>query len=122
MHEALTLGNRGGTGHAYQETGEDAHRGSDGVEAESRCCNGGGAAQICERRKIMKEERGGGAGAGVGFAGLLTIVFIALKLCGIIKWSWLWVLSPLWISFIFWAVILTVAVIIARKERSRWRK
>ena len=36
---------------------------------------------------------------GVGFSGLLTILFIGLKLGGIINWSWLWVLSPLWISF-----------------------
>ena len=37
---------------------------------------------------------------GVGFTGLLTIVFIVLKLCHIIEWSWLWVLSPIWISLI----------------------
>lgn len=35
---------------------------------------------------------------GVGFTGLLTIAFIVLKLCGVIAWSWWWVLSPLWIS------------------------
>ena len=35
---------------------------------------------------------------GIGFTGLLTIAFIVLKLCGVIAWSWLWVLSPLWIS------------------------
>lgn len=35
---------------------------------------------------------------GIGFAGLLTVVFIALKLLGKITWSWWWVLSPLWIS------------------------
>lgn len=35
---------------------------------------------------------------GIGFAGLLTIVFVVLKLCGVIDWSWFWVLSPLWIS------------------------
>lgn len=33
-----------------------------------------------------------------GFAPMLTIAFIVLKLCGQIDWSWLWVLSPLWIS------------------------
>ena len=33
---------------------------------------------------------------GVGFIGLLTIVFITLKLLGHIDWSWWWVLSPLW--------------------------
>ncbi len=35
---------------------------------------------------------------GIGFAGLLAIVFITLKLIGVITWSWLWVLSPLWIG------------------------
>ena len=35
--------------------------------------------------------------SGIGFTGLLTIVFITLKLCGVIAWSWWWVLSPLWI-------------------------
>lgn len=35
---------------------------------------------------------------GIGFAGLLTIVFIVLKLIGTISWSWWWVLSPIWIS------------------------
>jgi hypothetical protein len=34
---------------------------------------------------------------GIGFCGLLTIVFITLKLCNVIAWSWLWVLSPLWL-------------------------
>lgn len=37
---------------------------------------------------------------GLGFAGLLTILFIGLKLTGVIAWSWLWVLSPLWISVV----------------------
>ena len=37
--------------------------------------------------------------SGIGFAGILTILFIGLKLTGYINWSWLWVLSPLWISF-----------------------
>lgn len=36
---------------------------------------------------------------GIGFSGLLTIVFIILKLIGKIDWSWWWVLSPLWITF-----------------------
>ena len=36
---------------------------------------------------------------GGGFTGLLTILFIGLKLTGAISWSWFWVLSPLWIPF-----------------------
>lgn len=34
---------------------------------------------------------------GIGFGGLLTIVFIVLKLTKVIAWSWLWVTCPLWI-------------------------
>jgi fatty acid desaturase len=36
---------------------------------------------------------------GIGFFGLLAIVFITLKLTGYIAWSWWWVLAPLWIPF-----------------------
>lgn len=35
---------------------------------------------------------------GIGFVGVLAIVFITLKLVGVIHWPWLWVLSPIWIS------------------------
>ena len=44
-------------------------------------------------------------GGGIGFTGLLTIVFIILKLTDVIDWSWWWVLSPIWISLIIAAVI-----------------
>jgi len=46
---------------------------------------------------------------GIGFAGLLTILFIGLKLTGYISWSWWWVLSPLWIGFV---LALTILIII----------
>ena len=42
---------------------------------------------------------------GIGFTGVLTVAFIVLKLCGVIKWSWLWVLSPIWISIVLWILI-----------------
>lgn len=35
----------------------------------------------------------------VGFLGLLTLLFIGLKLTGYVAWSWIWVLSPIWIPF-----------------------
>jgi len=34
---------------------------------------------------------------GIGFFGLLGIVFITLKLLDVIDWSWIWVLAPIWI-------------------------
>lgn len=50
---------------------------------------------------------------GIGFTGLLTIAFIVLKLIGIIEWSWLWVLSPLWIGWAITLVVLIVYLIIS---------
>lgn len=44
--------------------------------------------------------------SGIGFAGPLTIAFVVLKLCGIINWSWWWVISPIWISAIIFMVVL----------------
>lgn len=48
----------------------------------------------------------------IGFCGLLTIVFIVLKLTNYINWSWWWVTSPLWIPIaILLAVILLVSML-----------
>ena len=49
-------------------------------------------------------------GGGIGLSGLLGLVFIVLKLCGVINWSWLWVLSPFWIGLVL-TIILTIIVI-----------
>lgn len=51
--------------------------------------------------------------SGIGFPGLLAIVFITLKLLGKIDWSWWWVLSPLWISAIIFFTVLSVIGIVA---------
>lgn len=48
--------------------------------------------------------------SGIGFMGLLTLVFIVLKLVGVIKWSWIWVLSPIWITAIL--VILIILLLL----------
>lgn len=55
-------------------------------------------------------EGSSGASSGVSFLGLLAILFIGLKLGGVIDWSWLWVLSPLWLGL---AVIVAVFVVAA---------
>jgi len=48
---------------------------------------------------------------GPGFLGLLTILFIGLKLTGYIAWSWLWVLAPIWIPMAFAMVIILMVLI-----------
>lgn len=52
------------------------------------------------------------SGGGIGFCGLLTIVFIVLKLCGVITWNWFWVLSPLVFSAGLAILIIIISLII----------
>lgn len=52
------------------------------------------------------------ASGGIGFTGLLTIVFIVLKLLGKIDWSWLWVLSPLWLSAVLVVLIIVIIFLV----------
>lgn len=47
---------------------------------------------------------------GLGTIEVLLIVFIVLKLCGLIQWSWIWVLSPLWILL---AIVLLIFLVCA---------
>lgn len=48
----------------------------------------------------------------LGFASILTLIFIILKLTGTIDWSWIWVLSPFWISWILAIVLITLTLIV----------
>lgn len=51
----------------------------------------------------------------IGFPGLLGLLFVALKLTGVIAWSWWWVTAPFWLPFAaflsFGAVMLLLAVV-----------
>lgn len=62
--------------------------------------------------------------SGLGLGSVLGVVFIVLKLVGVIDWPWIWVLAPFWISFILGAVIITIIVIVMvyvfKKEKFGW--
>lgn len=57
----------------------------------------------------MKEKKGN---SGTVSCVLLTIIFVVLKLTGVVNWPWIWVVSPLWIplaivlGFVFMFVVL----------------
>lgn len=57
--------------------------------------------------------------SGIGFFGLLTILFIGLKLTGYITWSWVWVLSPLWIPLAVGVIFLLIIAILAVATEKR---
>ena len=59
---------------------------------------------------------------GIGFFGILTIVFTVLKLTGSITWSWWWVLAPIWATFALILVIIPPIVIWENKKRLKREK
>ena len=67
----------------------------------------------------MSSSSSSSSNGGIGLFGLLTIVFITLKLTDYIDWSWFWVLSPLIfsVSFTFLLIgVLTIAIMIKAKR------
>ena len=50
---------------------------------------------------------------GIGFTGLLTVLFVGLKLTNVIAWPWLWVLSPIWIPLLLLIAILIIEGVFA---------
>lgn len=65
---------------------------------------------------MSKQNASASASGGIGFVGLLTIVFIVLKLCKVITWSWLLVLSPMLLSIGFALFAIIVAIIMATRS------
>jgi hypothetical protein len=48
----------------------------------------------------------------VGVIGILTVAFITLRLVGITRWPWLWVLCPLWLPIAFYTAFALVFLIL----------
>jgi hypothetical protein len=61
----------------------------------------------------MSNTSSSSSSGGIGFAWLLTIVFITMKLLNKIDWSWWWVLSPLWIPAALVIAIFVIFLVVA---------
>lgn len=59
---------------------------------------------------------------GITFCGLLAVAFIVLKLTGVISWSWLWVLGPLWVPLIVGFLLFAAGVLFIRLGERRGKK
>lgn len=53
------------------------------------------------------------ANSGLSLPTVIFIVFLVLKLVGVISWPWIWVFSPIWISVVI-SVILAVIIGVAK--------
>ena len=64
-------------------------------------------------------ENSKGGSRGVGFFSLLFLLFLGLKLGGVISWSWWWITAPLWIPFLLIILILVLLILSYLKNRSK---
>lgn len=48
---------------------------------------------------------------------VLTVVFIVLKLVGVINWSWIWVLAPFWIPLLLYILLSVAETLIERRNQ-----
>ncbi len=58
-----------------------------------------------ENKPVVKKQ-------GLGLGTVLTIIFVVLKLVGVIDWSWVWVLAPFWITVAISLVFSLIALLI----------
>lgn len=64
----------------------------------------------------MNNKRNNSSSSGIGILGVLQIVFLVLKLTGLITWSWTVVLIPLWISLVMLVIFLIVTIIVVKNN------
>ncbi len=63
-----------------------------------------------------KKARNGG----MGIVSFLTILFVVMKVTGVISWSWLWVFSPIWISAVFAVLLFSMVLVVGRLAKGKW--
>ena len=66
---------------------------------------------------MASDEKSGG---GIGFFGMLAILFIGLKLAGFIDWPWALVLAPIWAPVVAF-VVAAAFVLAAAAFPEAWR-
>ncbi|MCP3811582.1 hypothetical protein NLX62_04455 [Mycobacteriaceae bacterium Msp059] len=64
----------------------------------------------------MSTQKAANGGNGIGFGTVLFIVFLTLKLTGVIAWSWWWITAPLWIPAAVIVLVLVLAVVLKERD------
>jgi hypothetical protein len=67
--------------------------------------------------RYYRDNSSSSSSAGAGFVEILQVAFIVLKLCRVIDWPWLWVLSPTWITLVIAFIIALVFPFIRLKNK-----
>lgn len=71
-----------------------------------------------------QDSNNNSSSTGFIFGELLQIVFIILKLCHVINWSWVWIFAPTWINFLIFILVIIGIVIydIYESKKNNWKK
>lgn len=64
-------------------------------------------------KRFYKPVSNNNGNGGIGVFGLLGVLFVGLKLGGVISWSWLWVLAPFWGGFALYLIVLFFLIFIS---------
>ena len=56
-------------------------------------------------------------GSGIGFLGVLQIIFIVLKLCNVLQWSWWMVFIPAYISAGLTVILIVLSIILSYRYK-----
>ena len=67
-------------------------------------------------------DKNNSADDGLGLGTVLFLIFLVLKLCNVIDWSWWWVTSPLWISASLYVLILVGVFIYYYRQETAWER
>lgn len=59
------------------------------------------------------------SGNGLGICTVLFIVFLVLKLCNVIAWSWWWVTAPMWGGIVLFILLVIVLLIVGKIIRKK---
>ena len=57
----------------------------------------------------------------MGLCECLTMIFIVLKLCGVISWGWFFVLLPEIIAVTLYVLLLVIYIILLVKQTRRFK-
>lgn len=75
------------------------------------------------KKRFYDIDNGNNGGSNsLNLSGVLLVIFVVLKLIGVIDWPWIWVLSPLWISLAIVLIVLVIVMIIAGWETLKYGK
>ena len=74
---------------------------------------------LFKRKKVFIMKKDNKSAGGMGFCAVLTLIFIVLRLLKVISWSWVWILSPIWIPLlallVFIVVFIAVGLLFSKK-------